>query len=587
MTVRVIANEMIKAGADKKKMFSEMEDMVNLEYHLPPKIDELTWMRKVIVSTPNLAYKAAKRVLSGLEVRPSIVPTGDAIEDRDRANEQEYVLSWQLKQIAKRVPSFSASRIGDAVLYDQVIGKIIHIPSQITARKKLNVDTNRLEALQRYGDFLVEPLCPKNTYIRRSNQMVEAVLSVAVDTAQRLYDQWGHEQLKNVIDNKPEASFDKYTVYEYWDYKVHYVWAEKGENLNVNRSLSGGITLMDEKWNMPFLPFAVSTGDGEPLMYASWKSGSWKTANVVGTLVVSKAIALFGRAQERVTGPGANEIYEDMDQIGGKQVIPTGTEVKDVDARTLDPALSQLWTASTTQIQEETVPRMLMTAEAQAGEAFSGYNLRLQTAVGQLLPYQRITEAWYAECFEKMLLWAHYTGTDIEGYQQQREGGRFIKISASKIKPKKINISVKLEPDVPTDRMAKVQAAINMKQQLKFPSRSALEELGDTNPEETIKDWEKEQVRDAIFGGVVEQIRMEASGQIEQMAMEMAQQMAQPTGGPPQGGPPQGGPGGMPPGGMMGVTSNPAVGEVPPAQISPELNTFEGQTGMTRAGDAI
>ena len=125
----------------------------------------------------------------------------------------------------------------------------------------------------------------------------------------------------------------------------------------------------------------------------------------------------------------------------------------------------------------------------------------------------------------------------------------------------------------------------------------AMRYLGETDPEGAIKENKLYQLDMADMRGRLKRIEMEASGEIEQMAAQMAQQMItqmmqqQQQAAGPQGMPPEGGgPGqteipGRPPGieGVEGQGYNTAEGGESPLTASPNA-TFEGQMGQTRGG---
>lgn len=608
MDAQILAKsrEMIKSkkAVSDRKMWREMEAMTHLEYELPDGVRDLEWVRKVVDETPYKAYRAARRVLSGLDERPSLTPPSETEEARAMYNDWEDALRCQMMKAAKRRASFREDVMGSAVLYDTVVAQVIHLPTQIAAIKKLGGKTTRQEAALRYGDFVVIPHNPGNVYVRQSGYMTEAVLSVKKQTLGEIVDFYNVPALKELIKEDITASFDTWVLYDYWDYDRHVIWAVRGED-NTATCEEDAVQhqIMDVDWSYPFIPWAfveggsLIDGQGHPLLYAPWKSNSWETSNVVGTLTVSEAIATFAKPKERVNTTNPDGIIEDMTTPGGRTTAPPGTQFQDVPDRGLDPAMSELMDRFQNGVQEATIPRMLMTAEAQAGEAFAGYNLRMQTAIGQLLPYQRLAGRWYEEVYTIMLLYAHYTGNDIEGYKKVRGANRQVKISWADIDPNNIEIEVKLEPDVPTDRMAKAQTAINLNQALKYPTKDALEALGETDPEGMMQEWQREQIKDAVLGGYLQRLQMQISGQLEQIVQQAAgeiamqqqqalqQQMQQ--GGAPASSMQQPGmaPGGMP--GVEGQGFNPAMGGSPPTMASPIMNTFEGQTGTTRSGEEI
>jgi hypothetical protein len=215
--------------------------------------------------------------------------------------------------------------------------------------------------------------------------------------------------------------------------------------------------------------------------------------------------------------------------------------------------------------------------------------------------FKNIAQLFLSRMFEQMLLLAHYTGSSISGYGKE---DKVYTIDGEDVDPEGIYIDVELSPDVPVDRVQRVNAAMNLanSENLPMSPRSLLEFLGVTDPEGEIRDWMKHRVRMADLMGRLKRIEMTQSGEIEQLAAQMAQQMvqqqmeeaqrAQPEGGPMPGmlgtgSPPENmaAPPGMP--GVEGQGVNPAIGAMPPAMASPMGNTFENQRGTSRGGEEL
>jgi hypothetical protein len=226
------------------------------------------------------------------------------------------------------------------------------------------------------------------------------------------------------------------------------------------------------------------------------------------------------------------------------------------------------------------------------------------------MPWKKLSERWVTDCMQKMLLWAHYTQNDLSGYgKEKKTSGTRYEIKGKDVDPDSLYLTAELVADVPTDRLQKINAAIQMARELKVSSEVILDELGYSDPQGVMKDYYLEQFTFALVQGKLQLITAEASNTIEQLAAQRAQEMlqqamqeaqAQQEAQAAQGGgemtPEQGGAmGGAPPNllggnGMEAVGGNgfnPAMGGAPPAMADPMMNTREAQTGMTRAGAPI
>ena len=179
---------------------------------------------------------------------------------------------------------------------------------------------------------------------------------------------------------------------------------------------------------------------------------------------------------------------------------------------------------------------------------------------------------------------------EIEGYGKDN----LYSIKPEDIDSDRIYLSVELTPDVPLDRQARMNTAVIAARELKMPTADILHMLGETNPEQKIQDWMREQMTFAYLGGVLQSIQAQASGQLQQMAAQMAQQMVQQQQEQmqqmqDQAGQMGQGQEGLPPGGIEGADGmgfDPNQGGLP-AQMANPGATMEQQTGFSRGGEGL
>jgi hypothetical protein len=211
--------------------------------------------------------------------------------------------------------------------------------------------------------------------------------------------------------------------------------------------------------------------------------------------------------------------------------------------------------------------------------------------------FKMLAEQFIGEMYQKMLLISHYTGHDIVGYGKNQE---MFTIDSEDIDPDALYIDVELKPDMPTNRLQQVASAVQMAQSLPYAPQKILEQLGEPDPEGSLKLWKRWRLELADFEGWLEKLQAIASGELEQMAAQMAQQMVQQQMEQAQqmaeqqpaqqglgiAGEPAPNPA-LPPGaGLEGSGMNPAGGGPPAAMAAPEA-TFEGQMGTTRGGTEV
>lgn len=214
----------------------------------------------------------------------------------------------------------------------------------------------------------------------------------------------------------------------------------------------------------------------------------------------------------------------------------------------------------------------------------------MQTAIGALIPYKSNAEVFHDDFFKLMLLHTHYSGEDLIGYGKKgnEKLERYI-IKSEHIDPNILVLNTELSPDVPVDRVQKINSAISMAERLNYSPIKILEYLGEPDPYGALQEWISWQFVNAKVQGRVQKIAITESGELQQMAAQMAQQMAAEAAKQTGGGGGAGGGGGNGQMEMFGgenaglESNNPAMGGDPEIMNSgPGENTFEGVTGETR-----
>ena len=627
------ANDLIERYRNLRLDQKKMDDVVRLSWSLPPGMP--AWARPFKTTVPYDAIKAGVRVLSGLSEDITIDPyafeenaLGDLAAAKKKANDWEVALKWQMDRAARRRAILREDATRSALMYDEIVGQIVHLPTQIKTIKKLGGNPNRQEAALRFGDFAINIRNPQTVYTRYSDYMLEAVLYATIQRPQQIMDFWNNAELGKIIEDG--VAPDKWILFDYVDYYRRVVFCFPGETIDFvalskkvdfegidgkTRSYDvPAIELLNEPWKLDFLPWAVVVGGTDlvrepedarfPLLYGLIKSDQWNNTNIIGSLVLSEAIAEAARPDVAKMGVTPDNIEGDYGEVGGAWNVPAGHEIRDMQQKVLDPALREAYDRSVSDMSGTAIPRVLVTAEMGPDEPFAGFSMRIQQAMAALAPYKGLGERWFEETYIRMLYWAKESGRPISA-------PGIAQIMPEEIDKDRIYLSVQLQQDVPIDQQARMATAIQASRELKMPTADVLGYLGQTDPERTVKEWMQEQLDMAYFQGVLQQIQMEASGAIEKAIMEgaqqMAQQMVEQMMQQQQGGA-QGGGGEMPPDmlqqqqaqaaqsptpfgapgieGVEGEAFNPAGGGIPAAMAAPGA-TREMQTQRSATGEEI
>jgi hypothetical protein len=578
-----IAEQMIDEDRERDLAYINYEAMDRCEWDLPPQVNALTWIRKVVSTDPHDALSAGARVLSSLDDRLTIMPLSTNLENKQMANDWERNLRWQMMSANRRRQGKVQRDVArSALTYDEVIAQVVDLDYQIEGMKMFGGNTKRMEIARRYGRFIINTFNPRHVHVRYSSAMPEAVLLCQKRKARSVMADWGDlaKKLKRVAEEDGMVEY-----YDYMDYDVRYVWVEGGsEECEIVKPSEHGI---------PFLPWVAVIGgntledDGkhkrQPLLYSVYQSGQWDTQNVVKSLYTSEVIAHASapRAKEEGANPDSTEF--DYGDPGRHAKVPPGNTYTPLDPPGIDQALLEIDERHAAAIDKSTVSRILVSGDVPSGTAYSTLNLATQTALGALKPAKELAEKALAEIYTQMLLWVEHSGKDLVAWGSAKDdkGMQYI-VRSEDIDPSGLYLSVTLTPDAPTDRMQKINAAI-MAKQLGMSNETALEELGVTDPLSEIQQSYIEQLQQAMMANVIQSMQMELQNaqqmqmQAQQMQMQsqaMQEQEAQAMVN-------QGMAPGMP--GVEGQGFNPAMGGMPPALMNPAA-TREEQTGYDITG---
>jgi hypothetical protein len=461
-------------------------------------------------------------------------------------------------------------------------------------------NANRYKAALRNGQFAVSLKNPQTVYVRYSEYGAEAVLHATVMRPEQIVDFWGRnaKALEKLVGQEKAEEF--YVLFDYIDYDKRCVWTVPGAEIKAT-SGDDRIKILFEDNDKPFLAGWVCAVGGTnlasapekqrfPLLWPTMKAGLVDTANIIGSIMLNEVVATASQPRLAKKGPDPDSIEIDYTDPTGEVDVPPGHEIEALVQQPISPALRELYDRTVNDLQGNTIPRILVTAEAAPGEPFSGYNLRIQQAIASLMPYKQLGERWIEGCLRQMLYWAEDSGVAIEGPKKY-------KINPRDIDSNHIYLSVELTPYEPLDEQQKVNTAVMAARELKMPAEEILKMMNVTDPDKMLKKWSKEQISFAQLQGELQKIQMTASGEIQQMAQQMAQEMMQQqmeqaqqqaqqqrTGASPQQRerqPMQG------MGGVGGPGFNPAAGGQPPAGANPAGNVREQQTGQSRLGEGL
>ena len=604
-----------KAMKSDQQRYSDMSQLI---YSLPSNLAKLDWVRKMVSTLPYDALRGVARALSNLDHDISIDPVtvmkaiGDdeSADAKKMANDWERILKWELGRSSKRRRNLRADMMWNAAVYDEIVLQLIHLPTQFKLSKP---SLAKKRAAMRFGDWAVMNVDPRSVYVTYSEYMPEAVLRATVRDARDLINEWPGlvPELEKTIRDDPEAANWFYIEFDYVDHDMgRVVWYAKGESVEEGADGEGHYILEPEPWlkvasgegkgqQVPFLNYVAVAGSDprRPLLYPLLRSGSWESSNIMKTIVMSKAIATAAAPEHIIYGPGGEDIEIDYRTPGGRLTLPTTQlhKYEPAPQRQLDQGMLEGADRLEADMQRATVAEVLVHARPISGEqAYASFSLQVQQALASIGNIKELGERGMEQLNENMLLISHFTGEDIESYMG---GTKKYVINSEDIDPDNIQLSVELKTDVAMDRLSRINAASQLAGSgVPYPMKMILESLGETDPEGAMKLYKREQMEMADHAGVVQMIQMERSGELQQMAQEMAMGMLQQMQEQAAQDPNAQGPNGQqanpanlmrPQGGMAGIGGqgfNPAQGGQPAAMANPGGATREARQAVAGLG---
>jgi hypothetical protein len=493
-----LANQMVQRDVEKNQMQLAMDKMWRGEWQLPQQLTNLKWMHKVVSTDPHDAVRAGTRVLSTIFPNVKVQPLGEGEKNREISENIEQILSWHFNQANSRgQTSILRDIVRSALLYDEVIAQVVYLPHQLAAQKKIHPEKIATNFSKQKGAFAIIIRNPQQIHINQSDWGTEAILHKQVLPIHQVEAIWGEnaDPLKS-FPNHEKLSY--VTIYDYMDLENRVVWAIPQNSANTlsspienSKSASSAIEILRQPHQLGFLPWVVKIGGTSleqqnshqriPLLYSIYQTQQWETQNILETLLTSEMIAYAAAPRLKIEGP-TDMVDIAYGEPGRMAHVPPGHNLSPLPPPLMDESLASLAERVAKRISKSTVPSLLQNGEIPAGTPFATLNLATQTGLKSLSPYQQLAEQTLSQIYTHMLYWVHQSKKSIIGYSQNREAdGKPVILKASDIDIENIYIDVKLTPDIPTDRMVRINAAAMAVKDLGYSKERALEQIGEVD----------------------------------------------------------------------------------------------------------
>jgi hypothetical protein len=195
-----------------------------------------------------------------------------------------------------------------------------------------------------------------------------------------------------------------------------------------------------------------------------------------------------------VEGP-TDEVEVDYGEPGRVAYVPPGHNLSQLSPPGMDISLATIADRVGEQIGKSTVPRVLQTGDFPAGTAFASLNLATQSGIKSLTPYKELAEEALADVMMQMLYWVDHTGEPLKAFSPGRKGaGDQFTLLPDSARVEDIAVEVELTADVPTDRMARINAASMAVRELGYSRARALEQIGESDPDMIVEEAREEEL---------------------------------------------------------------------------------------------
>jgi hypothetical protein len=428
---------MIDRDSELQKARLIYEKMSRMQSALPEPLASMEWAYPITSSSPYDALRGGTRALANkkeaIQIHPVTVlkALGKGMDEdskaaRTLANEWETNLSWQWSRMQKRSPTLRSSIVWSSLLYHEIVGQLIHLPTQFKASP---IGKSRERAALRMGDWALRIVDPKTTYIDYSDFMPERLACVTIKTVQQLIDLWP-DKTKRLQSKLEDGKVDQDTEYievDFTDSDNRSVWCVEGTDIEQVIDDKSIPLFGPEPWlkivegegrgeQVPFMQWIAVCGgmnidaapehQRKPMLYPVYMANQWDATNIMGTILASLAVSEAAAPVNVIAGPGAADVEIDYTQAGGRIDLPNQLlQYQRIQRAGMDKAMSDLYGIMDNTIKRSTVAEVLVTGSPMAGDqAYAAYNLQVMQALASLGDFKLLAERFMEEADRKSVV---------------------------------------------------------------------------------------------------------------------------------------------------------------------------------------
>lgn len=557
--------ELYATHSSARAIHKKIDEMINMKWSGQPDVQNV----KVTIS-PSVRnqFMGAVRILTSTDPQINV--------PHDKNSAQSIAMAENIEKICKAVWYHSGRLLQKPVHYDLTNALLrygqFHLAVTDTTdllEHYRNGMTNkatlaRYERIAKYTPFLFTPIDPKTGSAQFDAYGLTAYYRQTETTYGNIRSMFGDRE-----SYATKKATEVVTYKEYWSLEHHFTWIDAEDIPFIGADNNG-------EHGLPIIPIVVQSAEGvafekdpelksQSFLYGIQKSEMWERLNLINTLNFTN---LFAYAMQPAfvheKGEQDSEIVPDFSVAGGVLHLNPGDKFGPMKREVINQDIMFSKQMLDQQIEESTMYKQALGGGDPGNAAFSTIALLSQSGRLPLIAPQRCGGAGIGQAFETMF--ALMKDNPTKRTYLSEHGLEQIKTAEI---PDDLIIDVKLEADLPQDKLQMANVAAIMKQN-SFVSDEWIREniLGIGQSDDMTKKIVEERFADMrieeyFTGAMRQEIELQIQQQMAQQMAQQQQMMQQPPmpQGMPQGAMPQG----MPPGGMpQDIQFDPAMGGMPP-----------------------
>jgi hypothetical protein len=557
--------ELYATHSSARAIHKKIDEMINMKWSGQPDVQNV----KVTIS-PSVRnqFMGAVRILTSTDPQINV--------PHDKNSAQSIAMAENIEKICKAVWYHSGRLLQKPVHYDLTNALLrygqFHLAVTDTTdllEHYRNGMTNkatlaRYERIAKYTPFLFTPIDPKTGSAQFDAYGLTAYYRQTETTYGNIRSMFGDRE-----SYATKKATEVVTYKEYWSLEHHFTWIDAEDIPFIGADNNG-------EHGLPIIPIVVQSAEGvafekdpelksQSFLYGVQKSEMWERLNLINTLNFTN---LFAYAMQPAfvheKGEQDSEIVPDFSVAGGVLHLNPGDKFGPMKREVINQDIMFSKQLLDQQIEESTMYKQALGGGDPGNAAFSTIALLSQSGRLPLIAPQRCGGAGIGQAFETMF--ALMKDNPTKRTYLSEHGLEQIKTAEI---PDDLIIDVKLEADLPQDKLQMANVAAIMKQN-SFVSDEWIREniLGIGQSDDMTKKIVEERFADMrieeyFTGAMRQEIELQIQQQMAQQMAQQQQMMQQPS--MPQGMPQGAMPPGMPPGGMpQDIQFDPAMGGMPP-----------------------